>query len=139
MSQRKTLSLLVITIFLSGCAICPPVDPQQKLIMQLDDYLIKLSKAIDVLADKLPPDAKDEEIFEAAVKRSGNSDLLKPFEGLVRKARIEDGTGVILLCSPDGKDGIIEDVTCTTRPDMHRPTGSPCTYLLDVKRVCEAP
>lgn len=140
MRYKNAIMLVTVTVmFLSGCALCPPVDPQQKLIMQLDDYLIPLSKAIDVIADKLPQDSKDEDIFSEAVKRSGNPDLLKPFEGYVRKARIEEGTGVILLCSPDGKLGIIEDVTCTTRPDMHRPTGSPCTYLLDVKKVCASP
>lgn len=140
MRYEKLFVLATVTlIFLSGCALCPPVDPQQKLIMQLDDYLIPLSKAVDVIADKLPVDAKDEEIFSAAVKRNGNPDLLNPFEGYIRKARVEEGTGIILLCSPDGKEGIIEDVTCTTRPDMHRPTGSPCTYLLDVKKVCAAP
>ena len=105
----------------------------------LDDYLIPLAKAVEVIADKLPPDSRDEEIFSTAVKRSGNPELLKPFEGYIRKARIEDGTAVILICSPNGKEGIIEDVTCTTRPDMHRPSGSPCTYLLDVKKVCVAP
>jgi hypothetical protein len=140
MRYEKLIVFVTVTImFLSGCALCPLVDPQQKLIMQLDDYIIPLSKAIDVIADKLPADAKDEEIYSAAVKRSGNPDLLKPFEGYVRKARIEEGIGILLLCSPDGKEGIIEDVTCTTRPDMHRPSGSPCTYLLDVKKVCAAP
>jgi len=107
--------------------------------MNFDDYIIQLAKAIDVVVDKLPPDAKDQEILSAAVQRSGNPNLLKPFEGYVLKARIQDGVGVILLCSRDGKEGIIEDVTCTTRPDCYRPTGSPCTYLLDVKLVCSAP
>jgi hypothetical protein len=133
-----TLLLLAITLF-SGCARCPAIDPQQKLIMHFDDYMIPLAKAVDAVADKLPPGAKDQEIFQAAVERSGNPSLLRPFDGYVLKARIEDGIGVILLCSPDGKEGIIEDVTCTTRPDTHRPTGSPCAYLLDVKRVCSAP
>jgi len=132
------LSLFLIILF-SGCALCPPVDPKQKLIMQFDDYLIPLSKAVDVIADKLPPDIKDSEIFSAVVERSGNPGLLDPFKGYVLKARIQDGTGVILLCSPDGREGIIEDVTCTTRPDSHRPPGSPCAYMLDVKLVCSAP
>jgi hypothetical protein len=100
---------------------------------------VTLAKAVDVVVDTLPPDSKDEMIFAAVVKRSGDPELLKPFDGYVRKARIQDGVGVILLCSPDGKEGIIEDVTCTTRPDSYRPTGSPCDYLLDVKRVCLAP
>lgn len=140
MQYKKIFVLFLITITLvSGCAFCPPVDPKQKLIMHFDDYMIPLAKAVDVVADKLPPDAKDQEIFLAAVNRSGNPNLLKPFDGYVLKARIQDGVGVILLCSPDGKEGIIEDVTCTTRPDTHRPIGSPCTYLLDVKLVCSAP
>ncbi len=140
MGHAKSFVLAIIAvIFLSGCAPCPPIDPQQKLIMQLDDYLIPLSKAVDVIADKLPPDSKDEEIFSAAVQRSGNADLLKPFEGYVLKARIEGETAVILICSPNGKAGIIEDVTCTTRPDMHRPSGSPCVYMLDVEKVCGSP
>lgn len=130
---------IVIVIFLSGCALCPPVDPHQKTISDFSDYMIPLSKAVDVVVDKLPPDSKDDEIFSAVLKRSGDPELLKPFKGYVLKARIEDGVGVILLCSSDGKEGIIEDVTCTTRPDAFRPTGSPCTYLLDVRRVCLAP
>ncbi|MBM4276618.1 MAG: hypothetical protein FJ130_01895 [Deltaproteobacteria bacterium] len=139
--QYKKILVLILLAFtvVSGCALCPPVDPKQKLIMHFDDYMIPLARAVDVVADKLPPDAKDQEIFLAAVNRSGNPNMLKPFDGYVLKARIEDGVGVILLCSPDGKEGIIEDVTCTTRPDTHRPTGSPCAYLLNVKRVCSAP
>ncbi len=140
MHYKASFGLLIITtILISGCALCPTADPQQKVIMRLDNYMIPLAKAIDVVADKLPPGAKDQEIFAAAMERSGNYELLKPFQGYILKASIQDGVGVILLCSPDGKEGIIEDVTCTTRPDSWRPPGSPCTYLLDVKRVCSAP
>jgi hypothetical protein len=143
MSKRRwSLLVFVLVLVTSGCCSlcpCPSVDPQQKLIMQFDDYLIPLSKAVDVIADKLPQDAKDQEIFSEAVKRSGNPLLLKPFEGYVLKALLQDGTGIILLCSPNGKEGIIEDVSCTTRPDSHRPSGSPCAYLLDPKLVCAAP
>jgi hypothetical protein len=140
MRMLKSFGIYVLAILiLSGCALCPPIDPQQKQIMQLDDYMIPLSKAVDVIVDELPSNAKDEEIFSAAVRRSNNPELVKPFEGYVRKARIENGIAVILICSPDGKEGIIEDVSCTSRPDMHRPTGSPCTYLLDVNKVCAAP
>lgn len=136
-NSGKTFLILLIFL-LSGCALCPQIDPKQKLIMRLDDPIISLSRAVDVVVDTLPADAKDEEIFSAAVKRSGDPNLLKPFEGYIRKARIENGVGVILICSPDGKEGIIEDVTCTTRPDSFRPSGSPCAYLLDIGRVCAA-
>jgi hypothetical protein len=140
MENKKVFFLLFVFVnFVSGCVFCPRVDPKYKLIMDLDDRMIPLAKAVDIVVDELPPEAKDQEILLAAVKRSGNPDLLKPFEGYVLRARMDNGVAVLLLCSPDGKEGIIEDVTCTTRPDTHRPTGSPCTYLLDVKRVCAAP
>jgi len=128
--------LFAVTLFMSGCAHCPPVDPQHKLYMQFDDPIISLAKAVDVVVDKLPPNAKDNIIFQEAVKRSNDPNLLKPFEGYILKARIQDSVGVILLCSPDGKEGVIEDVSCTTRPDSFRPTGSPCDYFLDARRVC---
>ncbi len=136
--KRLTLLVCCIGLVAWGCALCPPVDPQQKLFSQFDDYMIPLSKAVDVVIDKLPPDAKDQVIFDEVVKRSGNRDLLRPFEGYVLKARIQDGFGVILLCSPNGRDAIIEDATCTTRPDSYRPPGSPCDYFLDLKRVCSS-
>lgn len=128
--------LAFVALWLSGCASCPPVDPQHKLYQQFDDPMISLAKAVDVIADTLPSDAKDEVIFEEVVRRSNNPKLLEPFDGYKLKARLQDGTGIILLCSQDGKEGIIEDVTCTTRPDTFRPPGSPCEYLLDVKKVC---
>lgn len=137
MRQLKAISLLIVTVFLSsGCALCPSIDPKQKLIMQLDDPMIPLAKAVEVTVDKLPPDTKDQAIFDAVIKRSGNPGLITFFAGYLLKARIEGDTAVILLCYPDGKEGIIEDVTCTTRPDMHRPSGSPCEYMLDVNKVC---
>lgn len=136
---RAALLAFIMAISSIGClSPCPSIDPQMEAISRLDDYMIPLAKAVDVIADKLPPNAKDNEIFKAAVERSENPELLEPFNGYVLRARIQDGVGVILLCSKDGKEGIIEDVSCTTRPDTHRPSGSPCTYLLDVKAVCQA-
>jgi hypothetical protein len=136
---RCIVFLFVVTSLVSGCAHCPPVDPQHKLFAQFDDYMIPLAKAVDVVIDRLPPDAKDDVIFQEVVKRTGNPDILKPFAGYVLRARIDNGFGVVLLCSPDGKEGIIEDAACTTWPDSFRPTGSPCEYFLDLKRVCSTP
>jgi hypothetical protein len=136
---KASILILVLLTFVAGCAHCPPVDPKHELIMRVDNYMIPLAKAFDAMADKLPPHTKDDEILQAIVKRTGNPGLLEPFRGYLLRARIQDGVGVFLLCTSDGKEGIIEDVTCTTRPDTHRPTGSPCEYLLDVKRVCAAP
>lgn len=136
---KAFVMLFFAVTLVSACALCPPIDPKTKLVMELDNYMIPLAKAIDVVVDKVPPGAKDQEILRAAADRSGDPGLLKPFDGYVLKAKIEDGIGVILLCSQDGREGMIEDVTCTTRPDTYRPTGSPCTYFLDVKLVCSPP
>jgi hypothetical protein len=131
--------LLSAGILVSGCALCPQIEPQQKLITHFDDYMVPLAKAVDAIADQLPPDAKDQAIFSEIVRRSGSGDLLKPFDGYVLKARLENGVGIILRCSPDGKEGIIEDATCTTGVETWRPPKSPCVYILAVKRACPAP
>ncbi len=137
MGHMNCFALLICAIvIIPGCVSCPQVDPQQQLFMRFDDHIITLAKAVDVVADKLPPETIDQQIFDEVVRKSGNPDLMRPFDGYVLKARLEGGVGVILLCSQDGKDGIIEDVTCTTRPDSYRPPRSPCKYMLDVKRVC---
>jgi hypothetical protein len=134
---KSVIPVFAMVLWLNGCiSHCPTVDPQLEAISRLDDYLIPLSKAVDVIADSLPPDARDEEVFKAASERSGTTKLLEPFSSYLLKARIQEGVGVILVCSKDGKEGIIEDVSCTTRPDTLRPSGSPCVYLLDVKAVC---
>lgn len=136
------LCIMVVTL-MPGCASCPAIDPHLQTISHFSDYMIPLSKAVEVVVDEIPLDSKDDEIFAEVLKRSGDPELLKPFAGYVLNGKIVEyfgsRTGVILLCSPGGKEGIIEDVTCTTRPDTSRPTGSPCDYLLDVEKVCLAP
>jgi len=126
---------------LSACATCPPVDSHFERISRISDYMVPLGKAVDVVVDDLALDAKDDKVFAAVVSRSGDPQQLKPFDGYMLKARIVELTGyragVVLLCTGDGKEGVIEDVTCTTRPDTFRPTASPCEYLLDVRKVCE--
>src|SRR4030042_854590 len=92
-NKKVFLLLFVLVTFVSGCAFCPRVDPKYKLIMKLDDYMIPLAKAVDIVVDELPPEAKDQEILLAAVKRSGNPGLLRPFEGYVLRARMENGVG----------------------------------------------
>jgi hypothetical protein len=136
---KVVVILLSAGILVSGCARCPQIDPQLKLITHFDDYMVPLAKAVDAIADQLPAEAKDQEILNEIVRRSGSKDLIQPFDGYVFKARLENGVGIILLCTPDGKEGIIEDATCTTGVDTWRPPKSPCAYLLDAERACSVP
>lgn len=132
----KISNVFLLIMFVSGCALCPQIDPQFKSIMKFDEHMVPLAKAFDVVADEISPEMKDDEIKSVIIERSGNPNLFTPFNGYVLKMKVEKGFGVILLCSPDGKEGIIEDVSCTTQLDTFRPSGSPCVYLLDPERVC---
>lgn len=136
MAKCKLLFALTILVILSGCAVCPPRDAHYEAIKAVDDPLISLSRAVDVVIDSLPTDAQDEVIFNAVRERSGNSMLFVPFDGYKLRARIEDGVGMLLVCTQDGKYGLIEDASCTSRIETWRPVGSPCEYLLDVKKAC---
>jgi hypothetical protein len=137
MEKYKLTFTLAILVILSGCNICPPLDAHYEAIKAVDDPLISLSRAVDVVIDALPVDAQDEVIFNAVRARSGDSHLFVPFAGYKLRAKIKNEIGLILVCTQDGKYGIIEDASCTSRIETWRPVGSPCDYMLDAAKVCQ--
>ncbi|MDA8239241.1 MAG: hypothetical protein M0Z67_02595 [Nitrospiraceae bacterium] len=132
--MMKTLCIMILCATLVVGCVTAPVDPHQKTIASLDDSIYALSAAIDVVVDTLPPDSRDDQIISVVTAKDPS--LTAPFAGYTLKAEIQDGTGVILLCDKDAHVAYIEDVTCTPRIDTLRPTGSPCLFFLDVKKVC---
>lgn len=137
MEKCKLTFTLAILVILSGCNICPPLDAQYEAIKAVDDPLISLSRAVDVVIDTLPVDAQDEVIFNAVRERSGDSHLFVPFAGYKLRAKIEIGIGLILVCTQDGEYGLIEDASCTSRIETWRPVGSPCDFMLNAAKVCQ--
>ncbi|MFI5296364.1 MAG: hypothetical protein ACHQ0Y_15230 [Thermodesulfovibrionales bacterium] len=131
----KALNIIMplCAILIVGC-VTTPKDPHLQAIEALGNPVYSLSAAVDVVADRLPADTGDSAILSAATAKDPS--LLAPFAGYTVKARIEGKAGVILICDKDGKHAYIEDVSCTPQVDTWRPTGSPCVFFLDVKKVC---
>ncbi len=136
-AKSLVLSFSLIILVSGCCATRQTIDPSLQSALDHADSMITLSKAIDVVADTVPPDAIDDQVFNA-LGSSRKSELLAPFTGYDLKARIQDKHAVILLCNKKG-EGLLEDATCTARLDSLRPPASPCKFMLDVKRVCSSP
>ncbi|MFA6022352.1 MAG: hypothetical protein WC722_19005 [Rhodospirillales bacterium] len=62
---------------------------------------------------------------------------LAPFEGLVVLGKT---SGVILVCTQDGKVALFEDAVCTKNPDDPFVKGRqrPCDFILEPKALCPA-
>ena len=131
----KTICIVILSFILSAGCVTTPKDPHLQVIADLGSPVYSLSAAVDVVADKLPPDAEDMTVINAATAKDPS--LVAPFAGYTLKVRIENKHGVILVCDKAGKHAYIEDISCTPQVDSWRPTGSPCRFLLDVNRVCQ--
>lgn len=61
--------------------------------------------------------------------------LLEPYDGLVVRGTID---GVILVCTADGKRGLIEDAQCTDKVDrmLWQDKNAPCTFTLTPQTLC---
>ena len=130
----KSISIVILSLILLAGCVTTPKDPHLQTIADLGNPVYSLSAAVDVVADKLPPDAEDTAVIGAATAK--DLSLLAPFAEYTLKARIENKFGVILVCDKQGKYAYIEDISCTPQVDSWRPTGSPCRFFLDVIKLC---
>lgn len=104
---------------------------QLKHLSDSVESAVRYKHAPDALADK--------ELLVFATKH--DPALMEPFAPYVVRAKsVAVGQvrhSVILVCSPDGKQALLEDVGCTARMDSQKwQNSSPCEFSLDVVKVC---
>lgn len=135
---RLSIILISLIIF-SGCAVNSLADESEKML-SLGSALTKLSAAVDstVRYEDLPEDISDSELLALATKHDPT--LLSPFSDYVKKVRRQNHHAIMLICSGDGKQALIEDVGCTAKLDKHsweiKPALS-CEFTLTVSNSCE--
>jgi hypothetical protein len=61
--------------------------------------------------------------------------LLEPYKGLMVRGTID---GVILVCTDDGRRGLIEDAECSDKVDklLWLDSNAPCKFTLKPETVC---
>lgn len=134
----STALLSVTTAFMFGCR-TTRADVADKMY-ELAAALTKLTAAVEsTVRYKNPPEgADDESLLALATAHDGS--LREPFaHHWVRVSRV-DGHAVVLVCSADGKVGLLEDAGCSPKLDAHlwkQTPAPPCEFTVVIREACE--
>jgi hypothetical protein len=100
--------------------------------------MVNLSLAVDTYFESLaeaPFDTVDN-ILRSATRH--DSRLLAPeFAPYIFKTQYQNPYAVLLLCTKDGKQAIMEDAGCSARLDRQVTDAAPCEFTLIVKHGCQ--
>lgn len=132
--------LLIGLIALLLCACSTPVDsaPSAKERGRLSTQMVNLSAAVDAYFADLSqaPTDSDAAILQMATRHDKR--LLAPeFEPYMLKVQYQNPYAVLLLCSKDGIQAIMEDAGCSARLDRQVMDRAPCKFTLRVKQGCQ--
>ncbi|KHS91814.1 hypothetical protein RC86_09430 [Pectobacterium brasiliense] len=117
---------LMSALFLAGCCSFSSAN-QQETMYPLSSALTKLSASVEAETRYGNPDS------------ATDSTLLAPFKDYKMKAKSVEGHSLILVCSADGRQALLEDAGCTAKMDKHhwQEKANPgCNYTIDMAQVC---
>ena len=120
-----------------GCSLCPPVNVEKML--ELGSALTKLSTAVEsTVRYKNPPAGiSDEDLLVMASQQ--DPELLRPFDEYKLRVLSQDKHAIVLVCTKDGKKGLMEDAGCSGKLDRHlweEELVMPCEFTLSIPPAC---
>lgn len=132
--------LFWIVVFCVSLASCAParstVDAETMYIKA--SALTKLSASVEsTVRYKHPPEGiSDAELLKLATEHDPS--LLSPFKNYTIKVHQGDRHAVVLICSQDGTQGLLEDAGCSPPMDKHlwQNPGKTCAFTLSIQSVC---
>lgn len=131
---------IATALVLAGCAVVPVGGPYtEATMMPLATDLTKLTAAVEstLLYAPLAARLADDQLLSSSV--ADDPGLLAPFRHYQLQVSRAAGHVALLVCSPDGRQALLEDAGCTAAMDRHRwrdqPPG-PCTFTLDLQQTC---
>jgi hypothetical protein len=139
-AHRRLRGLSVIAVLLAliaGCAHAASVDDEQ--MYRFASALTKLSAAVEsAVGFKDPPAGlTDTDLIVFATQHDPT--LRAPFDVYTLRVLRWDPHAAVLVCTPDGRQALLEDAGCSAALDKHRwkdtpPT--PCEFTVDLAAVC---
>lgn len=137
-SIGKTVLVALSFLLFSGCCHCRAYDQEE--MMPLAASLTKLSTAVEgyVRYKQLPADISGEELLDLVKK--DNSRLIEQFQDFNVRVLAQDKHAIVLICTKDGKQGLLEDAGCTAPLDRHLWEAEPivpCEFTLKASEVCK--
>ncbi len=138
--MKKTLFIifLVLVIGIAGCGKKDKVS--EKEMYSLASSLTKLAKTVEstVRYKKPPKGISDQELLKLATKHDPK--ILEPFAAYTVKVSQQNRHGIVLVCTKDGKKGLLEDAGCSAEMDKHLwKSSSSCKFTLKADVVCKKP
>jgi hypothetical protein len=135
--QRNLIFSAVLVILLVGCTYTGTVRAvDQEEMSKLESNVILLTIKVDDLyrTNKIPTGADDKTILGLATEKDQNvRDALKEYAA---RFKVESGHAVVLICTKDQKQALVEMSACSIGPDS-KPWKSngcvPCQFTLDEK------
>ena len=138
--MTRTL-LLCLSISLAAAACCTRQLPEEQERGVLKAKMLNLSSAVEAyfLTLRQAPQGSDEEILKAATTRQPEA-LAPEFQRYKLRVQYQNPAAVLLLCTGDGKQAIMEDAGCSAalddEPDDVIPRNRPCEFTLRVGSHC---
>lgn len=135
--KHHLLVSLTAAMLLAACTtIGAAPDDQER--GRLSTKMVNLSSAVDAYFSDLAeaPIDTDLNILQSATKRDPR--LLAPdFEPYLLKVQYQKAYAVLLLCTKDGQQAIMEDAGCSARLDRQVTGTAPCKFTLVIKPSCQ--
>lgn len=135
MKRVFVILFCALVIAFPGCG--KKDKPDAKTMSKLASSLTKLASAVEstVRYKKPPKGISDAELLKLATKHDPK--ILAPFKNYVVKVLNQNRHGVVLVCSKDGKRGLLEDAGCSRAMDKQLWKGSAsCKFTLKPGSVC---
>ena len=134
--MRKLLLLAVAVSLLHACCFAPKDTYKAEEMNRLEIAMRRLGAAVEGV---LWTDASQNTDFIAKACGTDPS-LCKALGNNTLYAKVVDGHAVLLLCTPDGKRALVEDIACTPTPDYKAwaEKDAPCEFTLPDQTVRSA-
>ena len=127
----------VLVLCFAGCM--HSVSRSDKRMWTLASALTKLSKAVEstVRYDPTTGSLTEKQLLAAATRNDPG--LLTPFEGYEVRVSTPARHAIVLVCTGDGRQGLLEDAGCSAELDRHlwqEHPALPCAFTVDVLKAC---
>ena len=131
--------IAILTVSLSTAGCMNRRSNEENAMRPLASALTKLSSEMESLVryGNPPANATENDLFLQATKNDPS--CLDPFDNYTLHTRTQDNHAIVLLCTGDEKQGLLEDLGCTAMLDRNlwgEGATMPCDFSLSVELVC---
>ena len=134
--RAKIVFLALALIFTAGCRVSGADEEEMD---RLASALTKLSAAVEASVgyENTPTGIGEKELLRLATQH--DPALLKPFENYTVRVLSRDRHAIVLVCTKEKRQGLLEDAGCSAKLDAHLWQADPpraCEFTVKVEQAC---